>query len=281
VSLDGERYFYVNPLASNGATERLGRGGCRRKEWHLVACCPPNVMRLVASLGHYVATRDDTGVQIHQYAPARIATRLPSGRSVGLRLETRYPWEGSVRLTVEDGDGSRWALALRVPEWAGRPAVRVNGDAAAAAPDGRGYLRLERAWRSGDAVELDLPMEARLIEPHPAIESTRGAVAIERGPLVYCLEQADHGDVPIDELVIDAAAPLGSRWVPELLEGVEVVRARGARIDTAAWRGRLYRPVGSLSPTARQPVELTAIPYYAWANRAQGAMRVWVPRATI
>jgi hypothetical protein len=182
---------------------------------------------------------------------------------------------------VEDGDGSRWALALRVPEWAGRPAVRVNGDAAAAAPDGRGYLRLERAWRSGDAVELDLPMEARLIEPHPAIESTRGAVAIERGPLVYCLEQADHGDVPIDELVIDAAAPLGSRWVPELLEGVEVVRARGARIDTAAWRGRLYRPVGSLSPTARQPVELTAIPYYAWANRAQGAMRVWVPRATI
>ncbi len=281
VSLDGERYFYVNPLASNGATERLGRGGCRRKEWHLVACCPPNVMRLVASLGHYVATRDDTGVQIHQYAPARIATRLASGRSLGLRMETRYPWEGSVRLTVEDGDGSPWALALRVPEWSGRAAVRVNGDAVGAAPDSRGYLRLERDWRGGDAVEVDFPMAARLVEPHPAIESTRGAVAIERGPLVYCLEQADQGDVPIDELTIDAAAPLVSRWAPELLEGVEVVRATGARVDTASWRGRLYRPVGSGAPPSRQRIELTAIPYYAWANREQGAMRVWVPRATI
>ena len=215
VSLDGERYFYVNPLASNGATERLGRGGCRRKEWHLVACCPPNVMRLVASLGHYVATRDDTGVQIHQYAPARIATRLASGRGLGLRMETRYPWEGSVRLTVEDGDGSRWALALRVPEWSGRAAVRVNGDAVGAAPDGRGYLRLERDWRGGDAVEVDFPMEARLVEPHPAIESTRGAVAIERGPLVYCLEQADHGRRPHrrarDRRRRTARVPLGAR----------------------------------------------------------------------
>jgi uncharacterized protein len=281
VSLDGERYFYVNPLASNGATERLGRGGCRRKEWHLVACCPPNVMRLVASLGHYVATRDDAGVQIHQYVPARIATRLASGRGVGLRMETRYPWEGAVRLTVEDGDGSRWALALRVPEWSGRAAVRVNGNAVDAAPEGSGYLCLERGWRGGDAVEVDFRMEARLVEPHPAIESTRGAVAIERGPLVYCLEQADHGDVPIDELTIDAAVPLESRWAPELLEGIEVVRASGSRVDTASWRGRLYRPVGSGAPPARQHAELTAIPYYAWANREQGAMRVWVPRATI
>jgi DUF1680 family protein len=281
VSLDGERYFYVNPLASNGATERLGRGGCRRKEWHLVACCPPNVMRLVASLGHYVATRDDAGVQIHQYAPARIATRLSSGPSVRLRMETRYPWEGAVRLTVEDGDGSRWALGLRVPEWSGRVTVRVNGGAVDAVPDGSGYLRIQRDWRGGDVVDTDFRMEARLVEPHPAIESTRGAVAIERGPLVYCLEQADQGDVPIDELEIDTGAALASRWVPELLEGVEVVRAKGSRIDTASWRGRLYRPVGSGSAPARQGVELTAIPYYAWANREQGAMRVWVPRATI
>jgi DUF1680 family protein len=281
VSLDGERYFYVNPLASNGATERLGRGGCRRKEWHLVACCPPNVMRLVASLGHYVATCDDAGVQIHQYAPAQITTRLSSGRSVRLRMETRYPWEGSVRLTLEDGDGSRWALTLRVPEWSGRVTVRVNGDAVEAAPDGSGYLRIERGWRAEDVVEADFQMEARLVEPHPAVESARGAVAVERGPLVYCLEQADHGDVPIDELAIDTDAPLTSRWVPELLEGVEVVRAAGWRVDLSSWRGRLYRPVGSGMPAARKRVELTAIPYYAWANREQGAMRVWVPRATI
>ncbi len=245
VSLDGERYFYVNPLASNGRPEHLGRGGCRRKEWHLVACCPPNVMRLLASLGHYVATRDRAGLQVHQYAPARIATQLPSGRSVALRMETRYPWEGSVRLTIEAGDGSSWPLALRIPEWCGRATVRVNGGAIEAAPDARGYLRLERSWRPGDIVELDLPMDVRLIEPHPAIESTRGSVAIERGPLVYCLEQADQGDAPIAELEIDPTGAPTSRWDPALLEGVVVVRAPGFRVDTSSWGDRLYRPFRS------------------------------------
>jgi uncharacterized protein len=281
VSLNGERYFYVNPLASNGHAEHLGRGGCRRKEWHLVACCPPNVMRLLASLGHYVATRDGTGLQVHQYAPARIATQLSSGRPAGLRMETRYPWEGSVRLTIEDGDGSSWSLALRVPEWSGRPTVRVNGADVEAAPDASCYLRLEQAWHPGDAIELDLPMRAELIEPHPAIESTRGSVAIERGPLVYCLEQADHGGTPIADLEIDPTTELVPRWDRELLEGIVVVRAAGFRVDTSSWGDRLYRPFRPGAPPARQRNELIAIPYFAWANRAPGAMRVWIPRATI
>ena len=281
VSLDGERYFYVNPLASNGRAEYLGRGGCLRKEWHLVACCPPNVMRLLASLGHYVATRDGTGLQVHQYAPARITAALPAGGSVALRMETRYPWEGAVRLTVEEGNGRPWPLALRIPGWCGRATVRVNGGAVEAAPDAAGYLRLERSWRPGDTVELDLPMDARLIEPHPAIESTRGCLAIERGPLVYCLEQADQGDAPIADLEIDPAGALAARWSPELLEGVVAVRAPGFRVDTSAWGDRLYRAFRPGPVPARQRVELTAIPYFAWANRGPGAMRVWVPRATI
>jgi hypothetical protein len=281
VSLDGERYFYVNPLASNGRAEHLGRGGCRRKEWHLVACCPPNVMRLLASLGHYLATRDHTGLQVHQYAPARIATELPAGRPVGLRMETRYPWEGSIRLTIEDADGGTWALALRVPGWCGRATARVNGDKIEATPDASGYLRLERAWRPGDAVVLELPIHAGLIEPHPAIESTRGCLAIERGPLVYCVEQADQRDAPVAELEIDSTSALASRWDPDLLEGVVTVRATGFRVDTSSWNGRLYRPFGSAPAPARQRTELTAIPYFAWANRDPGAMRVWIPRATI
>jgi uncharacterized protein len=281
VSLDGERYFYVNPLASNGRAEYLGRGGCVRKDWHLVACCPPNVMRLLASLGHYVATRDRTGLQVHQYAPVRIATALATGGAVRLRMETRYPWEGAVRLTVEESDGRSWPLALRIPEWsAGRAAVRVNGAPATATPDGHGYLRLEQPWRPGDTVELDLPMDARLIEPHPAIEATRGCLAIERGPLVYCVEQADQGAAPVAELELDPSRPMESRWAPELLEGVVVVRAPGFRVDESAWGGRLYRPFRPGAAPARQRAELTAIPYFAWANRGPGAMRVWIPQTT-
>jgi hypothetical protein len=124
-------------------------------------------------------------------------------------------------------------------------------------------------------------MDARLIEPHPAIESTRGSVAIERGPLVYCLEEADHRHAAIAELEIDPTAALTSRWDSELLEGVVVVRASGFRVDASSWGRQLYRPFRSEAPPARQPAGLTAIPYYAWANRALGAMRVWVPRATI
>jgi DUF1680 family protein len=270
VSLAGDRYFYVNPLASNGEIERLSRGGCRRKEWHLVACCPPNAMRLFASLGHYVATQDASGLQIHQYVPARIAVG-----PIALRLETAYPWDGRVRLTIDEARGASWALSLRVPGWCERVRARLNGTEVPVAAD---YLRLERLWTPGDTVELDLPMEARLVEAHPWTESTRSSVAIERGPLVYCMEQADHPATRIADLEIDTLAALVPAWDPDRLDGVTVIRASGFEVDTEAWKNRLYRPVASAPPASRRRVALTAIPYYAWANREPGAMRVWIPR---
>jgi DUF1680 family protein len=274
VSLSGERYFYVNPLASDGAAEHLHRGGPLRKPWHLVACCPPNVMRLLASLGHYVATYDGSGLQIHQYAAARV-------KAVGitLRMETAYPWEGRVRLTLEEVSPGFRRLALRVPGWCNGAGLRVNDRPATVAVAPSGYVVLERGWAPGDVVEVDLPMPTRCVEAHPWIESTRGCVALERGPLVYCLEQADHPGMRLADLEIDTRAPLASAWEPERLDGVAIVHARGREIDTGAWRHQLYRPLGSAPPAAGRPVALTAIPYYAWANREPGAMRVWIPRA--
>ena len=277
VSLSGDRYFYVNPLASNGEPELLSRGGCRRKAWHLVACCPPNVMRLLASIGHYLATRDAAGVQIHQYASARIATELAPGQAVALRIESAYPWEGRVRLGVEEGSSRAWTLSLRVPGWCAGASARVNGREVAPARDGAGYLRVERQWARGDTVELDFTLSAHLVEAHPWIESTRGCVAIERGPLVYCIEQADQQNAAVPDVEIDAGAPLESAWAAERLDGVALIRASGWAVDTTAWKDRLYRPV-SPAPAPRRRVELTAIPYYAWANREPGAMRVWIPR---
>jgi DUF1680 family protein len=275
VSLSGEGYFYVNPLASDGEVEHLHRGGPLRKPWHLVACCPPNVMRLLASLGHYVATHDASGLQIHQYTAARV-----KAAGVTLHMETVYPWQGCVRFTVEEASAAALTLALRVPGWCtGGASVRLNDRAAAGAVVADGYVRLERVWSRGDVVEFDLPMPARYVEAHPWIESTRGCVAIERGPLVYCLEQPDHPGVRLGDLEIDAGASMASNWEPDRLDGVAVVRARGREIDTSSWRHRLYRPLGSMPSAARRPVALTAIPYYAWANREPGAMRVWIPRA--
>jgi len=275
VSLTGDRYFYVNPLASNGDLELLSRGGNRRKEWHPVACCPPNVMRLFASLGHYVATRDPSGLQIHQYASARITADLASG-NVAIRMESAYPWDGRVRLTIETAGTKPCTLALRVPGWCAGASARVDGQGAGVLGAG-GYLQIERAWKRGDVVELDLPMPPRLTEAHPRIESTRGCVAIERGPLVYCLESADNPHGHVADLEIDATAPLESVWTPERLEGVALVRGAGWQVDTQLWANRLYRPVGA-PPASRRRVVLTAVPYYAWANREPGAMRVWISR---
>jgi DUF1680 family protein len=279
VSLDGERYFYVNPLASNGREEHLSRTGRQRRPWHYVACCPPNVVRLLASLGHYFATRDASGVQIHQYGMARIAAETPAGRTTVLRMDSAYPWEGLVRLTVEEGGGDVWRLSLRVPEWAGGGAARLNGVSLTGSPDPRGYLRIDRAWGRGDVLEVDWPLGARFIEPHPWIESTRGCVAIERGPLVYCLEQADYAADAVEDLEVDTAAALVARWAPDLLDGVTVLQGSGDAVDSSSWGDRLYRSLGPSSAPARRPVRVTAIPYYAWANREPGAMRVWIPRA--
>lgn len=279
VSLDAERYFYSNPLSSDGRDEYISRGGPRRHEWHEVACCPPNIMRLVASLAHYTATCDEAGVQIHLYAPARVAGTIGAGHDIALRVDGDYPWDGRIRLTIEGAPGAPWRLSLRAPNWARTAAVRVNGAAADAAPDAAGYLRLDRAWKTGDVVDLDLPLAARLTEAHPWIEPTRGCVAIERGPLVYCIEQADHPGALVPDLEIDTTAPLTADRAPGLLGGVTVVRGRGAAVERSSWENHLYRPYGPAPAPARRPAELVAIPYYAWANREPGAMRVWIPRA--
>jgi uncharacterized protein len=276
VSLDGELYFYVNPLADNGETEHLHRGGPSRKPWHNVACCPPNVMRLVASLGHYAATRDAGGFQIHQYGAARLAADLEAAGSVALAIESDYPWDGQVRIVVEEGGTAPWTLSLRIPGWAEDAAVHVNGEDVDDIVVENGYVRIERDWTSGDTLELDLPMTPRLTEAHPSIESTRGCVAIECGPLVYCLEQADQQG-PVYDLELDPAAPLSASWQPDLLDGVSVVQGSGFQVDRSAWEGALYRPLGSGAAPSKQPVALTAIPAYAWANRGPGAMRIWIP----
>lgn len=264
ISLDGNSYFYVNPL--------LSRGNIERPEWYGCACCPPNVMRTLASMGHYVATTRGDDVQIHQYMNATVDAGL------GLRMETDFPWEGTVTLTVTAVDDVPRTLSLRIPAWCAQPALAVNGERQALhAP--AGYATLARVWQPGDVVTLTLPMEPTLVAAHPRVDPTRGSVAILRGPLVYCFEEADQpAEVDLMDVAIDTAAPLTAAWNPALLEGVVTIAAQGAPVDVSAWDGALYRDVATVLDTYAAPVPLTAIPYYAWANREMGKMRVWVPR---
>ncbi|MFN2200674.1 MAG: glycoside hydrolase family 127 protein [Caldilineaceae bacterium] len=273
VSLDGKRYFYVNPL--------LSQGGVERPEWHSCACCPPNVMRLLASLPHYFVTTSGEGVQIHQYAPSTLTCSLANGHDVQLRVETEYPWQGQIRCIVEETDGSEWALSLRVPEWCEEWMASVDEqetegiEVDAELKDG--YVTVHRAWHTGDSVVLNLDMEPFLVEANPRVDSTRGSVTIQRGPMIYCLEAVDQGpSVNMLDVHLDPSASLKADWHPELLGGVVVVETEGTVGDESNWEGRLYRRYNGVEePLA--PVMLRAVPYYAWANRGAGPMRVWSP----
>lgn len=285
-SLDGAHYFYVNPLMQrNSGSRRMSsdplnsRAFVSRPEWHTVACCPPNVMRLLASLSHYLATYDQHGIQIHQYATADIAAS-PGAGAVALRMATDYPWNGTIRLTIVETAGGEWTLRLRIPAWCGGYRLAVDGEPVEqrATPDG--YLALTRAWRAGTTIVLDLDMEPELVAPNPRIDAVRGCLAIQRGPLVYCLEGHDQpAGVELLDIQIDPDAPLGTQWSPALFGGAMLVHAGGYALDPAQWHGALYRPLTGGDHPRRQPLTLTAIPYYAWANRSPASMRVWVPRA--
>jgi DUF1680 family protein len=265
-SLDGESFFYSNPLQS--------RTGERRHRWNPVACCPPNIMRLLASLHHYLATTGDGGVQLHQYATSTIRADAPVAGPVELAVETGYPWTGSVTVEVVACGDAEWTLSLRVPDWA-RGAL-VDGR-----PVPPGYAELTRPWQPGDRVVLELDVSPRLTAPNPRIDAVRGCLALERGPVVYCFEAVD---LPAGADLADVAlqadpAPADGESLPSL-GGVPGVSVAGAVRDVDGWREREYADVRELPPDgAGATAQLLAVPYFTWANRGGGAMRVWLPRS--
>ncbi|MFD7512096.1 glycoside hydrolase family 127 protein [Streptomyces sp. NPDC059853] len=279
VGLDGEQWLYVNPLqVREGYEARPGDQSARRTPWFRCACCPPNVMRLLASLPHYVASGDGTGLQLHQYAAGRYAA---GGGTVSVAGD--YPWDGRIAITVDEAPAGPWTLTLRVPPWAGS----VGLDGATVERPADGWLRLRRTWSAGERVELRLPLEVRVTVADPRVDAVRGAVALERGPLVYCLEQTDlPPGVRLDALELDPEQVPVAEHRPGLLGGVTVLSARGRVRETAGgeaeWpygtRAGAEEADGRVGDPAGDPVELTAVPYHVWANRAHGAMRVWLPR---
>ncbi|TDD20099.1 glycoside hydrolase family 127 protein [Nonomuraea diastatica] len=270
VSLDGEHFFYVNALRVRaGADPDDLRAPARgRQGWYGTACCPPNVMRLFSSLDHYLATRDGDGVQLHLYAPGTVRAA-----GVLLEVETGYPWTGRVEIVVKETPDHPWTLSARIPAWA--DAAGIDGRPA----EPGGYHRVRRTWRPGDRVVLDLGIRPRLTAAVPRLDVARGQVAVERGPLVYCLEQADHPGVIVDDLCLAAADLRDAGAVAGLPADVVPVTARGrVHVHREDDGGFPYRTaVAPQDPEHAGPADLTFVPYYAWANRGSGPMTVWTP----
>lgn len=270
ISLDGQTYFYQNPLADEG--------GHRRQEWFGTACCPPNVARMLASLPGYLYTTSDEGVWVHLYAAGTADVALSDGRVVELRQRTDYPWDGQIAVDVQ-GEGP-FSLFLRVPAWCGEATLAVNGAPVGERLEPGRYAEIRRDWRPGDVVALSLPMDVRRVISHPRVEENAGRVALMRGPLLYCLEQADHPGVDVRDMALPDDAPVQAESRPDLIGGVVTLTADGRQAPPGdAWTDDLYQEARSVgSPTEVMAEPLTAIPYHVWANREAGPMRVWLPR---
>ena len=297
VSLDGRTFFYANPLevdpekhARRPDLFRSPSVSPTRQGWFRCACCPPNIARLLASLGQTVYSQSGREAYVHLYVGGRAELEL-DGQSVTLIQETRYPWEGEVQITVHPQREASFALALRIPGWSRGASLEVNGQplevgASAAVKGGaspgegavppndlteRGYARIDRIWRPGDTVRLSLPMPVERIWAHPTVQEDCGRVALQRGPLVYCLEEIDNGP-HLHSIALPRDAALKAEFDENLLGGVVVIRGEAERQDASECQGALYRP----ARPATKAVPLKAVPYYAWANREPGEMLVWI-----
>jgi uncharacterized protein len=289
-ALDGQHYFYVNPLMLRDAKYlRLSTDlppsvvfiPDKRPEWHDCACCPPNVMRLFSSFAHYLATRDANGIQIHHFAPADIRYELTPEQHIKINMMTEYPWQGQIRLRVMETGNSTWTLSIRIPEWSQHPILSINGEIVKELKLEKGYIVLDRVWKAEDIINLELGMEPMFIASNPRIDATRACLAIQRGPIVYCIEDRDQEiKGRLLDIEIDKNQPLLTREEDNLLDGVVIVEAKGQFVKSEEWSGRLYRPATSPVKAITHPVNLFAVPYYTWGNRGIGSMRVWIPEKT-
>ncbi len=275
VSLDGEKFFYVNLLESDKGTHE-------RTAWFGCSCCPSNIVRFVGSVGGYIYAVDDDGVYVNLYVGSTGKVAI-GNNTVKLTQETRYPWDGKIKLIVEPGEAKQFAVNLRIPGWSRGAAVpndlyrfadgidtsrsaaqlKVNGKTMSELDIHKGYVRLHRKWKKGDVVELDIPMPIRRVAAHAKVEADVGRVALQRGPIVYCLEEADNGD-NLRYICLPDEGQLTSEYRGDLLGGVVVVK--GKAMVRSGDDGRFISK------------DISAVPYYSWNNRQTGKMIVWLPR---
>jgi uncharacterized protein len=268
VSLEGSTFFYENPLAS--------AGGHHRQSWFECPCCPPNIARTLASLGQYFYSTGANDVWVHLFAQGTARLKV-AGRDVSVRQMTHYPWTGEVKIEIGVAQPQTFTLHLRVPGWCEHWTLHLNDVLLVDVhPQSNGYLALDREWRPGDSVTYRMDMPIQTVWAHPAVRYLQGRLALQRGPIVYCLEGVDHEGIVLDRIAIDPKQVLSNDFEAEyradLLGGVSVLRGTARMIDDVGWEDKLYRHTEPSSKALR----LTAVPYYAWDNRASGEMRVWL-----
>lgn len=275
MSLDGTTYCYRNPLAFDPST-----GDKIRNPWYDTTCCPPNLERIFGSLPGYFYSTSNDGIYVHLYDNSELDWHLENGTGLKVVQKTNYPWDGNVEIVVTPSQRADFVFYLRIPGWAQNAEVVVNHKAFPGAKPGA-YLAIPRRWSPGDRIHLKVEMTPQVLEANPRVADDTGRVAVQRGPLIYCLEELDQpSGVDLSNLAMEVGKRPDSEFQTEmksdLLDGVLLLRHTGVSYERSAATNTLYsRFTGTTARTVRVP--LTFIPYYAWANRQATSMQVWIP----
>lgn len=275
ISLDGTRYFYVNPLeVLPEAVEKrfdLDHVKAQRVQWFGCACCPPNIARLITSIGQYVYTMSDDTIYTHLYIGGESHINLKDGK-VSLIQTTNYPWEGHVKIQVNTEIKETFTLALRIPDWCGHYKISINGDDSTdLLYRENGYVLIKKIWAEEEIVEIEFNMPVQLIQANPKVRENTGKLAITRGPLVYCIEEMDNGS-NLSAFSIALDNKFNVEYDKNLLGGAVSIKLDGYRIDEKALGNELYR--GAVDSDT--PAQIVAVPYSMWGNRDSGEMSVWI-----
>jgi len=271
MGLDGTSFFYVNPLEvvpeACHKDSRKEHVKPVRQKWFGCACCPPNLARLIGSIGTYVFTETDDTVFVHLYMGTHMEKKMQSG-TAGIDIQSGFPWNGNVRIRVECDAEATFTIALRIPDWG--QDYKINAECGISQEEKNGYLYLTKSWKS-DTIQIEFPMEVQVIESDSRVRETVGKATVQRGPVVYCLEEADNGK-DLHLLKMDENAQFETLEKQIATESVIAVRAQGWKQRQRPQDGKLYF---AHTKTEYERTTLTWIPYYAWANRGEGEMQVW------
>ena len=275
MSLDGKAFFYVNPLEVHPESclkaQPYRHVKIERQKWFGCACCPPNLARILASLGSYIHTSGEKAVFTHLFISSE-ATINVDGRDIRLVITGKYPWESNISITFSMNEPAGFTYGFRIPGWCDNFSVKLNGNTVSFITKD-GFALIDREWHNGDSLEIDFAMPVQFVSAHPRVRENSGKVAVTRGPIVYCLEQADNGD-GLYRIYCGQPNDVQFRYEEDLLEGVTTISFTGKK-EKDRNEDALYR---NSQETVYEDKPLRWIPYYAWANRTPGEMTVWVKK---
>jgi DUF1680 family protein len=273
ISLDGNKFFYTNPLAaSKDYPYDLRWSGGRSKYISKSNCCPPNTIRTIAEVSDYMYSIGEDGLYVNMYGGNTLSTKLKDGTAIHLEQVSNYPWDGSIVMTLKENTGKPFTVHLRVPAWCKSYSFKVNGKLQNKLVANSGYISCVLS-HSGDKIELNLDMPPVLLESNPLVEETRNQVTVKRGPIVYCLESSDMPGLNVFDIVIPSSIKLQPMPMKIDIGNVVGLTGEARLLQKTNWKNTLYKEVN----TSSTPVKIKLIPYYAWANRGQSDMTVWIP----